>query len=123
MNDSVGDQLAQLFRQYLRGDARHEAAELEKLPRRLGEPIAQASQWNITWANGANGTLDRSTMFGGFKDGRGEFFGQDWLDGRGVFVRFVFSEIAPTSFRFEQAFSTDGGKSWEVNWKATFTRP
>jgi hypothetical protein len=96
------------------------AGGLEGLTLRLYN--AQARQWNITWANGANGTLDRSTMFGGFRDGRGEFFGQDALDGRAILVRFVFSDIAPTSFRFEQAFSADGGKSWEVNWKATFIR-
>lgn len=39
MNDSVGDQLAQLLRQYLSGDARHEPAQLQKLPRRFGEPV------------------------------------------------------------------------------------
>lgn len=82
----------------------------------------QTGQWNITWANGNEGVLDRTTMHGGFKDGRGEFFGQDSLNGRAIYARFVFSEIARNSFRFEQAFSADGGKTWEVNWKATFTR-
>ena len=61
-------------------------------------------------------------MTGEFKDGRGEFFNQESLNGRAIYVRFVFSEITPTSFRFEQASSGDGDKSWEVNWKATFTR-
>jgi hypothetical protein len=96
------------------------AGRIDGLTLRLYD--AHTRQWNITWANSANGTLDRSTMFGGFSDGRGEFFGRDSLDGRAIFVRFVFSDIVPTSFRFEQAFSADGGKSWEVNWKATFTR-
>jgi hypothetical protein len=101
-------------------DVKGTAGHIEGLTLRLFN--AQANQWNITWANAQSGTLDRSTMSGGFKSGRGEFFGQDSLDGRSIFVRFVFSDIAPTSFRFEQAFSVDGGKSWEVNWKATFTR-
>ena len=83
---------------------------------------AQTYQWNVTWANATDGTLDRSTMFGGFSDGRGEFFGQDSLNGRAIYVRFLFSNITPTSFRFEQAFSADGGHTWEVNWKAEFTR-
>jgi len=96
------------------------AGHIEGLTLRLYN--AQTRQWNITWANGRNGMLDRATMFGGFTDGRGEFFGQDSLDGRAILVRFVFSDITPTSFRFEQAFSADGGTSWEVNWKATFTR-
>src|SRR5262245_15545833 len=83
---------------------------------------ARAGQWNVTWANSREGVLDRATMFGGFTNGTGEFFGLDSLDGRAIYVRFVFSNITPTSFRFEQAFSADGGKTWEVNWKATFTR-
>jgi hypothetical protein len=82
----------------------------------------ETRQWNITWANANGGTLDRSAMFGGFTEGRGEFFGQDSLNGRAIYVRFVFSDITATSFRFEQAFSVDGGKTWEVNWKAEFTR-
>jgi hypothetical protein len=43
-------------------------------------------------------------------NGRGEFFNQETLNGRAIHVRFVFSDITPTSFRFEQAFSGDGGK-------------
>jgi hypothetical protein len=96
------------------------AGRIEGLSLRLYNP--QARQWNITWANSRDGALDRATMYGGFKEGRGEFFGQDSLDGRAIYVWFVFSDLTPTSFRFEQAFSADGGRTWEVNWKATFTR-
>src|SRR5262249_43711241 len=96
------------------------AGHVEGLTLRLYNP--RAKQWNINWANAAAGTLDGAPMRGSFKDGRGEFFGEDALDGRAIFVRFVFSDITPTSFRFEQAFSADGGRTWEVNWKATFTR-
>src|SRR5262245_48750394 len=93
---------------------------IEGLTLRLFNPAAR--QWNITWANARDGVLDRATMFGGFSEGRGEFFGEDAIGGRAIYVRFVFSNITPTSFRFEQAFSADGGRSWEVNWKAEFTR-
>ena len=96
------------------------AGRIQGLTLRLYNP--RARQWNITWSNAAEGVLDRATMFGGFTGGRGEFFGQDSLDGRAIFVRFVFSDVTPASFRFEQAFSADGGRTWEVNWKATFTR-
>jgi hypothetical protein len=61
-------------------------------------------------------------MFGGFKGGRGEFYAQDTLNDRSIFVRFIFSDITARSFQLEQAFSDDGGKSWEPNWIATFTR-
>jgi hypothetical protein len=30
--------------------------------------------------------------------------------------------VTPTSAHFEQAFSEDGGKTWEVNWIANITR-
>jgi hypothetical protein len=59
---------------------------------------------------------------GGFSDGRGEFLDQEVLDGRPICVRFVFSEIIGNSFRFEQAFSADEGRTWEVNWVSTFSR-
>ena len=61
-------------------------------------------------------------VVGEFKNGRGEFYGQEFLDERLIFVRFVISDITPTSCRFEQAFSDDGGKTWEVNWIAVDTR-
>jgi hypothetical protein len=61
-------------------------------------------------------------MVGGFKDGRGKFFDQESLNGRAIYVRFIFSNITPHSFRLEQAFSDDGGKTWEAHWIATFAR-
>jgi hypothetical protein len=96
------------------------AGRIQGLTLRLYD--TQTRQWNISWANARHGALDGATMFGGFMQGRGEFFGQDVLDGRSIYVRFVFSNITPSSFRFEQAFSADGAKTWEVNWKAEFTR-
>ena len=61
-------------------------------------------------------------MAGAFKDGRGEFYDQELFDGRYIFVRFIFSDITSDSFKLEQAFSADGGKSWEPNWITSFTR-
>jgi hypothetical protein len=95
------------------------SGHLEGLTLRLYNP--QSRQWNISWANGSDGILGQP-MSGEFKNGRGEFFNQESLNGRAIYVRFVFSDITPASFRFEQAFSGDGGKTWEVNWKAAFTR-
>jgi len=59
---------------------------------------------------------------GEFKNGRGEFYGQDIFNGRAILVRFVISDMTADSCRFEQAFSDDGGKTWEVNWVAADTR-
>lgn len=54
--------------------------------------------------------------------GQGIFYGVDTVGGRTVLVRFVISDVTPNSARFEQAFSDNGGVSWETNWIATDTR-
>jgi hypothetical protein len=95
------------------------AGHIEGLTLRLYNP--KSHQWNITFSNSNDGTPGRA-MIGQFKNGRGEFYDQESLDGRAIYVRFVFSEIAKNSFKFEQAFSDDGGKTWEVNWVAKFVR-
>ncbi|HEX7154664.1 MAG TPA: hypothetical protein VF618_24475 [Thermoanaerobaculia bacterium] len=91
----------------------------EGLSLRLYNP--QSRQWSLHFANSSDGILAPPTI-GEFKDGRGEFYAQETLNGRAILVRFVISDITPKSCRFEQAFSDDGGKTWEVNWIATDTR-
>ena len=59
---------------------------------------------------------------GRFKDGLGEFYGMDTLNGRSILVRFIWSKTGSTAPHFEQAFSDDGGKTWEVNWITDQTR-
>jgi hypothetical protein len=95
------------------------AGHFEGLNLRLYNP--QSHQWSLNFANSADGIVAEPTV-GKFKDGRGEFFDQEMLYGRAILVRFVISDITPNSCRFEQAFSDDGGKTWEVNWIATDTR-
>ena len=95
------------------------AGHIEGLSLRLYNP--QSHQWSLNFANGNSGTLSQPTI-GEFKNGRGEFFDQETLNGRAILVRFVISDITLNSCRFEQAFSDDGGKTWEVNWIATDTR-
>ena len=92
---------------------------IEGLSLRLYNP--QTRQWSLNYVNSSDGLLTPPTI-GQFKDGRGEFYGQETLNGRAIFVRFVISDITPNSIHFEQAFSDDGGKTWEVNWVATDTR-
>src|SRR4030095_16917290 len=95
------------------------AGHFEGLSLRLYNP--QSHQWSLNFANANDGTLTQPTV-GEFKTGRGEFFDQETLNGRAIFVRFIISDITPNSCHFEQAFSDDGGKTWEVNWIATDTR-
>jgi len=62
-------------------------------------------------------------VYGSFDGkGRGQFYGQDMLDGRAIMVRFVISPISPKEARFEQSYSADGGATWETNWTTDHTR-
>jgi hypothetical protein len=56
------------------------------------------------------------------ENGRGEFYNQELHAGQAVYARFVWSSITPTSCRWEQALSADGGRSWETNWIMEMTR-
>jgi hypothetical protein len=95
------------------------AGHFEGLNLRLYNP--QSRQWSLNFANSQSGALSQPTI-GEFKAGRGEFFDQETWNGRAILVRFVISDITPDSCRFEQAFSDDGGRTWEVNWIAIDTR-
>lgn len=95
------------------------AGEIEALSLRLYNPAAR--QWSLNFSNSRLGTLGQPTI-GEFRNGRGEFYDQETFGDRAVLVRFIISDITPTSAHFEQAFSGDGGKSWEVNWIASDTR-
>jgi hypothetical protein len=95
------------------------AGHIEALSLRLYNPASR--QWSLNFSNSSVGALGQPTV-GEFKNGRGEFYDQESVNGRAVLVRFVISEIKPDSCHFEQSFSTDGGKTWEVNWIATDTR-
>jgi len=81
----------------------------------------QTRQWSLNYASSNDGTLSPPTI-GEFRNGRGEFYDQELFKGRAILVRNVFSDITADSCRFEQAFSDDGGKTWEVNWIAIDTR-
>lgn len=82
---------------------------------------SEARQWSLNFASRAGGTMT-PPVTGEFRNGRGEFYGADTLGPRAILVRFVIFDVTPDSCRFEQSFSDDGGKTWEVNWIATDTR-
>jgi hypothetical protein len=94
------------------------AGHIEGLQLRLYNP--QSHQWSLVFANSAEGKLGQPAI-GEFKNGRGEFYSQDTFNGRSVYVRSVYTDITPTTCRIEQAFSVDGGKSWETNWVSADT--
>ena len=78
--------------------------------------------WSIWWIDGRAAHLD-PPVHGRFENGVGSFLGDDVLDGgRPILVRFVWSEMTSRSARWEQAFSPDGGATWECNWTMRFGR-
>ena len=95
------------------------AGRIEGLSLRLYNP--ESHQWSLNFSNITSGTLSQPAI-GEFKNGRGEFFNQETFNGRAILVRFVISDITEKTVHYEQAFSADGGKTWEVNWIATDTR-
>jgi hypothetical protein len=86
---------------------------------RLFNPASK--EWSIYWSTDQTGTLD-VPMIGGFKDGVGEFYSQEVFEGHHIYSRFIWSKITPSSCQWEQAFSEDGGKTWETNWIMEFER-
>jgi hypothetical protein len=93
---------------------------LELLALRLYNP--QTKQWSLTFATSDVGVLGMPPTIGDFKNGRGEFYDQETYKGRTILLRFTFVSLSPVTARSEQAFSADGGKSWETNWINNYTR-
>ncbi len=95
------------------------AGHFEGLNLRLYDP--QSRQWSLNFSGLGSGSMSPPAI-GRFTNGRGEFFNHETLNGRAILVRFAISDITSNSCRFEQSFSEDGGKTWEVNWIAVDTR-
>jgi hypothetical protein len=79
-------------------------------------------QWSIYLVDAAEGTIGLPPVIGDFRNGVGEFFDQELWKDRAVFVRYHWFNLSPLACRMEQAFSADGGKSWETNWICALSR-
>ncbi|MEV7969160.1 hypothetical protein AB0O34_24675 [Sphaerisporangium sp. NPDC088356] len=78
--------------------------------------------WSLYWASSNTG-ISLPPVAGRFgDDGRGVFTCDDVYGGIPIKVSYIWSEITAVSCRWEQAFSADGGLTWETNWTAEFTR-
>lgn len=95
------------------------SGHIEGLTLRTYNPKTQ--QWYLTWVNSKDG-LVTPPQVGSFKNGQGEFYAQDTLDGKVIYVRFIWSKTNTDTPHFEQSFSEDGGRTWEVNWITDQTR-
>lgn len=85
----------------------------------LYDPVAR--QWSMNFTNSAVGRFT-VPMIGSFRNGRGELVGSDTLDGRAILVRAVWSDIAPTSHTYQESYSDDGGRTWQVAFTAHKTK-
>ena len=92
---------------------------LEGMQVRLFNP--KTKQWSLTFSSSRTGVFGAPSI-GGFADGRGEFYDEETDGGLTVLNRSVTTNLTPTSYRDEEAVSRDGGKTWEVNWIAIYTR-
>lgn len=83
----------------------------------------KTGRWAIWWVDGRNplGSLDPPVQ-GRFENGVGRFYSDDTLKGKPIRTRYTWSNITPTSARWEQAYSPDAGKTWETNWTMEFRR-
>lgn len=106
---------AQLDTLELEGASSH----IEGLTLRLYNPASR--QWRLYWANSRIGRFD-PPQIGAFRDGRGDFYTTDFINGKTILIRYDWSAMKSTSPHFEQSFSADGGRSWEVNWISNQTR-
>jgi hypothetical protein len=80
-----------------------------------------SKKWSLYWASNRSGVLEPPVV-GAFENGVGCFEGADEHLGKPVLARFIWSHITPTSARWQQALSADGGKTWETNWRMQMTR-
>jgi hypothetical protein len=83
---------------------------------------ARTRTWAIWWLDERFPQTIDAPVIGGFTNGVGNFFADDTLRGEPIKVRYRVSRLTPTTRRWEQAFSPDGGSNWETNWVTTFTR-
>ena len=83
----------------------------------------KSALWAIWWMDGRDphGALDPPVK-GRFEDGIGTFYAEGILNGKRIRTRYTWSKITATSAHWEQANSSDEGKTWQTNWYMDFTR-
>ena len=78
--------------------------------------------WQIWWLDARYPDSLGVPMVGRFVGGVGTFLADEDFEGRPIRVRFLWTRTDTASPRWEQAFSEDGGQTWETNWEMDFTR-
>jgi hypothetical protein len=92
---------------------------IQNIAVRLYNPVSR--QWSIYGADARTGVFD-PPQIGQFDGRHGEFYATDLYQGRAIYIRLAWQSLSPTTTHLEQAFSQDGGRTWEVNWIYDGTR-
>jgi hypothetical protein len=83
---------------------------------------AVTGKWAIWWLDARHPHALDVPVVGGFESGVGTFLAYDVFQGVPITIRFLWSDISADACRWQQAFSTDGGQTWETNWVMDFAR-
>lgn len=100
-------------------DVKGPSGRIEALSMRLYNP--KTGLWSLNFAGANDGAFSTPTI-GSFEEGKGIFYNHEPYKGKTILVRFIISDITTRSCRFEQAYSEDEGKTWEINWIAVDTK-
>jgi hypothetical protein len=100
-------------------EANGPSGRFEGMTLRLYDP--RAREWNLYWANSNDGAMG-TPVIGTFHHGSGAFYDQEVADGKVAFLRQRYYDVTPTSYRFEQSVSHDGGAHWLPNFRAALSR-
>jgi hypothetical protein len=87
---------------------------------RLFDP--RTGLWSIFWVGKANPVMDTVPAVGRFDGDVGVFEAEEEIDGRPTLVRLTWTRVTNPQPHWEQAFSIDGGTTWETNWAMDYTR-
>jgi Protein of unknown function (DUF1579) len=87
---------------------------------RLFDP--RSRQWSLYWVDSKHPWNWHLPQIGAFKDGRGEFYAHEPIGGAHIFTRYIWLNQSETTCHWEQAFSTDAGRTWETNWIIDYER-
>lgn len=81
----------------------------------------QSGKWSVYWVDGRGSGLDKPVV-GQFRGRIARLYNDDEFDGRPIKVRATYRDLGVGRANWDQAFSVDGGRSWEINWIMEFTR-
>lgn len=73
-------------------------------------------RWVDHWVNAKGGVLSGEGTPGSFENGVGIFIGDDVDNGTALQACGLWDRVGPTSCRWRQVLSRDGGKTWHHTW-------